>query len=414
MASLAIIVFSSLAAAQQIGTNTPEIHPNLPSQKCTLSGGCQTVNTSIVLDSQYRWLHTVGGYTNCQANGVFDPSICPDATTCAQNCAVEGVDYSGYGIAVNGDAVTLNLFLNNNNVTTLASPRAYLLAEDGTTYDVFKLLNQEITYDVDVSQVPCGINGALYFSEMLADGGLNNSTNPAGAKYGTGYCDAQCPVTPFVVADGTYEVGTVHNFLVPSTDQLKANLDSQGNCCSEMDLWEANSAATQLTPHPCDYNTAAPYLCSGNACNTICDKAGCEYNPFRQGNPDYYGPGKVVDTTKPFTVVTQFITSDNTTVGSLTEIRRLYVQNGAVIANAKSSVSGLAPYDSMSDEYCTEQKATFGDTQNTFKQEGGFAQFSRALANGMVLVFSIVSPSTILDLQEGLRNTHSGMMRLVA
>ena len=35
-------------------------------------------------------------------------------------------------------------------------------------------------------------HGALYFSEMSADGGLSKySTNKAGAKYGTGYCDAQ-------------------------------------------------------------------------------------------------------------------------------------------------------------------------------------------------------------------------------
>ena len=61
----------------------------------------------------------------------------------------------------------MNLFLNNAGVTTLASPRAYLLANE-TQYDMFKLLNKEITYDIDVSQVPCGINGALYLSEMLA------------------------------------------------------------------------------------------------------------------------------------------------------------------------------------------------------------------------------------------------------
>jgi len=29
---------------------------------------------------------------------------------------------------------------------------------------------------------------------MAADGGMSNEpTNAAGAKYGTGYCDAQCP-----------------------------------------------------------------------------------------------------------------------------------------------------------------------------------------------------------------------------
>jgi len=46
--------------------------------------------------------------------------------------------------------------------------------------------------DVDVSNLPCGLNGAVYFSEMEADGGAGKyPTNKAGAKYGTGYCDSQ-------------------------------------------------------------------------------------------------------------------------------------------------------------------------------------------------------------------------------
>jgi len=58
-------------------------------------------------------------------------------------------------------------------------------------YEMFKLLNQEFTFDVDVSNLPCGLNGALYFVEMEADGGMaKHPGNRAGAKYGTGYCDA--------------------------------------------------------------------------------------------------------------------------------------------------------------------------------------------------------------------------------
>jgi len=37
--------------------------------------------------------------------------------------------------------------------------------------------------------MPCGLNGALYFVQMDADGDAS-ATNAAGAKYGTGYCDA--------------------------------------------------------------------------------------------------------------------------------------------------------------------------------------------------------------------------------
>ena len=36
---------------------------------------------------------------------------------------------------------------------------------------MFKLKNKEFTFDVDVSQLPCGLNGALYFVEMEEDGG---------------------------------------------------------------------------------------------------------------------------------------------------------------------------------------------------------------------------------------------------
>ena len=59
---------------------------------------------------------------------------------------------------------------------------------------MFNLLNQEFTFDVDMSQLPCGLNGAVYFVSMDADGGMSKfPTNKAGAKFGTGYCDSQCP-----------------------------------------------------------------------------------------------------------------------------------------------------------------------------------------------------------------------------
>ena len=48
---------------------------------------------------------------------------------------------------------------------------------------VFSLLGKEFTFDVDVSNLPCGLNGALYFVSMDADGGMAKyPTNAAGAK----------------------------------------------------------------------------------------------------------------------------------------------------------------------------------------------------------------------------------------
>lgn len=58
----------------------------------------------------------------------------------------------------------------------------------------------------------CGLNGALYFVSMDADGGLSKySGNEAGAKYGTGYCDSQCP-RDLKFING--EVGSSHKALI--------------------------------------------------------------------------------------------------------------------------------------------------------------------------------------------------------
>lgn len=195
MSQRIVIALSFLAAsvtAQQIGTLTPEVHPRLTTEYCTKSG-CEARNTSIVLDADYRWLHTVDGEEDCKtAAGGLDPTLCPDAETCAKNCAVEGVDYDGYGVSTSGNELTLKLYT--------SSPRVYLLDEEPGEYVDFKLLNREFTYDVDGSKLPCGVNGALYFSEMAADGDTNE-LNQAGAAYGTGYCDAQCPKNTWVAGE---------------------------------------------------------------------------------------------------------------------------------------------------------------------------------------------------------------------
>jgi cellulose 1,4-beta-cellobiosidase len=130
----------------------------------------------------------VGGYTNCKtSSGAWNSTICTDALSCAQNCAVEGVDYASSGVATSGNALTVTL-----NVATSSGPRVYLLDPTGSAYEMFHLLNQEFTFDVSLPQVGCGMNAALYFSEMDQHGGAAAS-NAAGPKYGTGYCDAQCP-----------------------------------------------------------------------------------------------------------------------------------------------------------------------------------------------------------------------------
>merc|ERR1719476_1084194 len=104
------------------------------------------------------------------------------------------------------------------------------------------------------------------------------------------------------------------------------------------------------------------------------------------GHKTFFGPGSqfAVDTTKPMTVVTQFITADGTDSGALKEIRRFYVQNGKAIPTPKLDVGGTS-FDSVSDEYCAAEVGLFKDNTN-FLQKGGMSGMDAAMEHGMVLV----------------------------
>ncbi|CAK7228863.1 hypothetical protein SCUCBS95973_007025 [Sporothrix curviconia] len=179
-------------------------------------------------------------------------------------------DYAAMGVTTSGNTLTMYHYVNSQP----ASPRVYLLDSDTNKYVLMALQdNQELPVDVDLSSLPCGENGAFYLSEMAAD-------SSGGAGSGTGYCDAQCP---------------------------------QSQCCSEMDILEANTMATAMTPHPCK--------------GSNCDKSGCGYNPYASGQRNYWGPGKTVNMSKVLTVVTQFAASG----GRLSQITRKYIQSGRQI-----------------------------------------------------------------------------------
>ena len=93
----ALLAFSFLATAyaQQVGTLTAENHPRLSVSQCTSANNCQQQQRSIVLDSNWRWLHATSSSTNCYTGNTWDASLCPDPVTCAENCALDGADYAG-------------------------------------------------------------------------------------------------------------------------------------------------------------------------------------------------------------------------------------------------------------------------------------------------------------------------------
>lgn len=165
-----------------------------------------------------------------------------------------------------------------------------------------------------------------------------------------------------------------------------------------MDIWEANRTATQLTAHPC--NLEGSISCNdevkcGDGDNRFnksayCDKDGCDLSPYRIGDETFFGEGKTIDSGKPMSVVTQFITSDGTDNTDVVEIKRFYVQDGKTVWSPESKVSNLKgdQYNSISDDMCERQKEAFGDT-NDYKVKGGMKRMSDALGRGVVLVMSL-------------------------
>ncbi|KAG9042902.1 hypothetical protein FS837_010271 [Tulasnella sp. UAMH 9824] len=265
--------------------------------------------------------------------------------------------------------------------------RIYLLQND-KTYQIFKPLAQEISFDVELSTVGCGMAGIAQLSEMAADGGMSTEPgNKAGAAYGVGYCNAKCPRDlKWVKGKANTEGWTA----ISSTSGIGNN----GACCNEMDLFEGNSISSDFAGHPCSSTVTGLYQCSGSDCGTtsspyggVCDPLGCEYNPYRNGATTFYGPSKTVDTNKKFTVVTRFITNTGTAAGTLTEVRRFWIQNGVVIQNA--SFNG-GPINSMTANYCAQKVSAFGDAPS-FQSHGGFSTLSAALNRGMVLSLSIAN-----------------------
>jgi cellulose 1,4-beta-cellobiosidase len=101
------------------------------------------------------------------------------------------------------------------------------------------------------------------------------------------------------------------------------------------------------------------------------------------GNTSFYGEGLIVDTTKPITVVTQFIEDG----GELVDIKRFYVQDDVVIPNSESNISGVSG-NSITSDFCDAQKEAFGDNTG-FQTKGGLKAMGEALDAGVVLVMSV-------------------------
>ena len=96
-----------------------------------------------------------------------------------------------------------------------------------------------------------------------------------------------------------------------------------------------------------------------------------------------------VDSSRPFTVVTQFITADGTENTDIVEVNRAFVQDGKFIPHISTKIDSMSQqYDSITDDMCNAQKTAFGDN-NDYANKGSMKRMSDALGRGVVLVMSL-------------------------
>jgi len=383
----------SFAAGQQAGTNDENYLMPLTLQECRWNSHgqreCDTQQKSMSLDSNWRWTHKAGETSNCYTDSEWDMSVCTDGETCAKACAAGAVNqetWEGtYGVKQNGNGVDVG-FVTQGPYSVNVGSRSYLMQDD-REYKLFSMLQKEISFEVDLSNMPCGTNAAIYFSEMEKTGNMGGD-NAAGAPYGTGYCDGQCARDLKWVNGKANSEGWTPNTADPYNNSGEGNM---GACCAEMDLWEANKMATAFTPHPAQ-NPGLTVCMGDEECGSQdgerfispTDRDGCDVNAWRMGSHNFYGPGSefTVNTLQPFQVVTRF----HAPHGDLIGIEQFYVQNGQQIHHPNYVALGNKNLET--DETCAAQKVAFED-RNRFAEMGGMKVMGEALDRGMVLVISM-------------------------
>ncbi|KAM0270898.1 hypothetical protein ACHAQH_009260 [Verticillium albo-atrum] len=374
------LVALPLALAQQKGTFVAEVPPPLTWSNCTTES-CHPVKDALTLDANWRWTHETTSVHACFQDGDWT-DVCYNlgsGTACAEHCAVEGADYaSEHGITTSGGSATLR-YATQSAFGWNVESRVFLLAGSGK-YRMFELLGREVRVDIDIGTVGCGLKGALYFVRMEEDGGLGTGKNAAGARYGTGYCDAECVRSiKFISGRANLEGWT------PGLSDLEMGKGETGACCAEMGVWQSNAASYTVTAHPCinpGYHLCHGGMCGGGFSDDIaphdCNIDGCGASPYRLGNKLFYGQGKTLDSGKKFTVLTRFHD---------THISQSFIQDGEQIDTPSNPTSGITG-NSISDQFCNSQASIF-EERNRFEEVGGWRHMNRALAGKWVMVMSI-------------------------
>ena len=238
---------------------------------------------------------------------------------------------------------------------------------------------EEISFEVDVSDVKCTYNAAIYMVAMRTD------TFDL-ANCGVGYADAQCPTDMQVNPDGT------------PGQPLGAS--TTWNCATEMDLMEVNREASAFTTHPCASSTNGGSVCRDNEndCKAKCDRPGCDWNPYRTASltqnevaRNFYGYGSEfqINTERPFYVISSYDKATKT-------FRQRFEQDEKTLDFPPVTTNLGTPeqqtHEQLTDAYCAAwHDASSPDVPNQNQLLGGNCQMETVARqnDGLVLVISL-------------------------
>lgn len=359
--ALLLALLPPLLVAQQVDPRGAEDSRNAGIR---ISNNGEDVAQFAVLDGRWRWLYT------SQSKDCGSAAI--RGAAALERCYLQGLTAAryaeAYGVQVgypNNRAITMNFATKDANTPTPNyGSRLYLT--DGKGYTLFAPMAGELSFDVDVSQVPAGMNAAVYLVSMDRFGNLNSVSgdgvmNTAGWRRGLGYCDAQCP------KDLRFVQGQGYN-----KDHVLAS------CCPEMDLFEGNRFVQAFTAHPCKLAKAT--VCNSSEvkdCGAACDSAGADINTFRESGPGH-ALYDMLDVSAPFKINTSFITDNGHPNGTLVDIVQIFSQNG----EQKGKLS-------FADRFKAAKSEGFRPEDEFATVYGGLAQMGEAIRRGMVMVLAL-------------------------
>jgi cellulose 1,4-beta-cellobiosidase len=101
---------------------------------------------------------------NYDNGNLWGDKYCPDAATCGKKWVIEGGDYRGMlEVDASGDGFILTFVTQGQNRTNVGMRLYLYVLKEAKSHQLFNQIDKEFTFSVDVSNLPRGLNGTLYF-----------------------------------------------------------------------------------------------------------------------------------------------------------------------------------------------------------------------------------------------------------